>query len=144
MTRTRVIAALVMAPAAIAAILLLPTPWLAALAARVRAHLEVELELGGAGVPAWSGGQGAPPVVIEARSPTFEPGPTPSASVLAAEPGQKLELGEKVRRLEQLAEQARDCRACRLHERRTQAVFARGSASAAASTDHRERCRRGC
>ena len=35
MTRTRVIAALVMAPAAIAAILLLPTPWLAALAALV-------------------------------------------------------------------------------------------------------------
>ena len=35
MTRTRVIAALVMAPAAIAAILLLPTPWMAALAALV-------------------------------------------------------------------------------------------------------------
>lgn len=35
MTRTRVIAALIMAPAAIAAILLLPTPWLAALAALV-------------------------------------------------------------------------------------------------------------
>src|SRR5690606_33804986 len=33
MTRTRVIAALVMAPTAIAAILLLPTPWLAAVAA---------------------------------------------------------------------------------------------------------------
>ena len=35
MTRTRVIAALVMAPAAIAAILLRPTPWMAALAALV-------------------------------------------------------------------------------------------------------------
>lgn len=35
MTRTRVLAALVMAPAAIAAILFLPTPWLAALAALV-------------------------------------------------------------------------------------------------------------
>ena len=35
MTRTRVIAALIMAPAAIAAILLLPTQWLAALAALV-------------------------------------------------------------------------------------------------------------
>jgi len=35
MTRTRVIAALLMAPAAIAAILLLPTPWMAALAALV-------------------------------------------------------------------------------------------------------------
>lgn len=35
MTRTRVIAALIMAPAAIAAILFLPTPWLAALAAAV-------------------------------------------------------------------------------------------------------------
>jgi len=35
MTRTRVIAALVMAPAAIAAILLLPTPWMAAAAAAV-------------------------------------------------------------------------------------------------------------
>ena len=35
MTRTRVIAALVMAPTAIAAILLLPTPWLAALAALI-------------------------------------------------------------------------------------------------------------
>ncbi|KAF1686292.1 phosphatidate cytidylyltransferase [Pseudoxanthomonas broegbernensis] len=35
MTRTRVIAALMMAPAAIAAILLLPTPWMAALAAAV-------------------------------------------------------------------------------------------------------------
>lgn len=35
MTRTRVIAALVMAPTAIAAILLLPTPWLAAVAALV-------------------------------------------------------------------------------------------------------------
>ena len=35
MTRTRVIAALVMAPVAIAAILLLPTPWLAALSAVV-------------------------------------------------------------------------------------------------------------
>lgn len=35
MTRTRVLAALVMAPAAIAAILLLPTPWLAALSALV-------------------------------------------------------------------------------------------------------------
>ncbi len=35
MTRTRVLAALVMAPTAIAAILLLPTPWLAAVAALV-------------------------------------------------------------------------------------------------------------
>ena len=35
MTRTRVIAALIMAPAAIAAILLLPTPWMAAVAALV-------------------------------------------------------------------------------------------------------------
>ncbi len=35
MTRTRVIAALLMAPAAILAILLLPTPWMAALAAMV-------------------------------------------------------------------------------------------------------------
>ena len=35
MTRTRVLAALVMAPAAMAAILLLPTPWLAAVAALV-------------------------------------------------------------------------------------------------------------
>ncbi|HYM86563.1 MAG TPA: phosphatidate cytidylyltransferase [Pseudoxanthomonas sp.] len=35
MTRTRVIAALIMAPVAIAAILLLPTPWLAALTALV-------------------------------------------------------------------------------------------------------------
>ena len=35
MTRTRVLAALVMAPAAIAAIMLLSTPWLAALAALV-------------------------------------------------------------------------------------------------------------
>ena len=35
MTRTRVLAALVMAPVAIAAILLLPTPWLAAVAALV-------------------------------------------------------------------------------------------------------------
>lgn len=35
MTRTRLLAALVMAPAAIAAILLLPTPWLAALAALI-------------------------------------------------------------------------------------------------------------
>ncbi|WP_028920460.1 phosphatidate cytidylyltransferase [Pseudoxanthomonas suwonensis] len=35
MTRTRVLAALVMVPAAIAAILLLPTPWLAAVAALV-------------------------------------------------------------------------------------------------------------
>ena len=35
MTRTRVLAALVMAPAAIAAIVLLSTPWLAALAALV-------------------------------------------------------------------------------------------------------------
>lgn len=35
MTRTRVIAALLMAPAAIAAILLLPTPWMAAVAALV-------------------------------------------------------------------------------------------------------------
>ena len=33
-TKVRVIAALTMAPIAIAAILLLPTPWLAALAAR--------------------------------------------------------------------------------------------------------------
>ena len=35
MTKTRVLAALVMAPLAIAAILLLPTPWLALLAAVV-------------------------------------------------------------------------------------------------------------
>ena len=35
MTRTRVIAALILAPLAIAAILLLPTPWMVALAAVV-------------------------------------------------------------------------------------------------------------
>ena len=35
MTKTRVIAALIMAPVAICAILFLPTPWLAALAALV-------------------------------------------------------------------------------------------------------------
>lgn len=97
---------------------------LAELVAAVRAHLEVEVELGNDGlalpeVHASAPASAAALHTVDAQAP----------AVVAArqQPG---EPADKLRRLEQLAVEAGVCTACVLHEKRKQSVFARGSANA--------------
>lgn len=116
---------------------------LANLVAAVRAHLEVEADLGNVGIavpalraPAHAAAAPVPAPhserrpMTEAAPPKPEPeraaGPAPAgAEAIAQATGE-----EKVHRLGQLAEAARSCKACVLHEKRRQSVFARGNPDA--------------
>jgi uracil-DNA glycosylase family 4 len=114
---------------------------LANLAAAVRAHLEIEADLGNVGIavplhrtvepaPAAAPRNEAspPPALAAAREPER---PQPSESAPAAAPALERATGEeKVRRLAQLADAARSCTACVLHAKRKQSVFARGNPDA--------------
>jgi uracil-DNA glycosylase family 4 len=103
-----------------------PRAELASLAAAARAYLEAEHELGGEGVPAWqsesANGQPDEPQVLPAQPARLLDSPEAATARLAPE--------EKRRRLEQLALQADECKACELHEKRRRSVFARGSSEA--------------
>ncbi len=98
---------------------------LSALSRAVRAHLEEEADLGNDALPPFTGDLPPPP----ARTPELPP------QAAAAPPPPDIAAGaitrqERDRRLAELTAQARDCRACVLHEKRTKNVFARGSADA--------------
>jgi uracil-DNA glycosylase len=69
---------------------------------------------------------GLPPQTIEAPSAV----PVASVSLAPAPAVAPGAAGEKIVRLQQLAEQAATCTACVLHSQRRQAVFARGNADA--------------
>jgi uracil-DNA glycosylase len=109
---------------------------LALLSAAVRAHLEVELELGSGGLAPASSAMpservepraGPSPVAIVGSSATMrgvEGAGESGASRRSLSPEQK---GE---RLLQLAAQASGCTACALHQKRKQSVFARGTLDA--------------
>lgn len=102
---------------------------LSSIIAAAKAHLELEIELGGPGLPVRS-------VTLQARAPaavttTAAPGAqaAPAAHTALAASGPAVGP-ERVVRLEQLASEAKTCTACVLHERRKQAVFARGNPEA--------------
>ncbi len=90
---------------------------LAALAGALKAHLEVEQELGGVGLSPWQGLEPAPA------------GPPAQAAAAASEPGAGAAADgvPRERRLAQLAAEAAGCTACVLHQKRTRSVFARGN-----------------
>lgn len=125
---------------------------LAEIAATLRAHLEVEEELGGVGLPrsriaaeagavasasaarnapsprreaSVAGASVATHAAVDAATPAlpFEPAP-------ASEPATPLAPEEKRQRLALLAQESTTCTRCVLHERRNRVVFARGSAEA--------------
>jgi DNA polymerase len=104
----------------------------AEVAALVRAHLEVEDELGGAGIPRTI--RGAVDIVASvARSPgPAAPAEPTDDRMQDTSSGtiERLAPEEKRRRLGVLAQEATSCTRCVLHERRNRVVFARGSADA--------------
>lgn len=119
---------------------------LSSIVAAARAHLEREAELGGPGLPlaaalerlASRAAATAPAGAAQARSPAASTAAatatvpaaaaaTPAAPDAASEPAAPAGGEERVVRLAQLAAEAKTCTACVLHEKRKQAVFARGN-----------------
>ena len=114
---------------------------LASLAAAVRAHLEVEADLGNVGIavpvlraaapgPSVPAGTGEPRPAIAASPPRPDAERAAAPAHVVADAIERATGEEKVRRLAQLAEGARSCQACVLHEKRKQSVFARGNPDA--------------
>ncbi|MFI5309019.1 MAG: uracil-DNA glycosylase, partial [Polyangiales bacterium] len=105
---------------------------LACLARAARAHLEVEEDLGNAGLPAWQGARsvGATRALAEASAQPASASPVAEETVTLAVTLPPADAAEKHMRLQQLASEATTCQACVLHEKRKQSVFARGSESA--------------
>jgi uracil-DNA glycosylase len=124
-----------------------PASELAELAAALRAHAEWQRSTGAHGLPAATrelaqSRAAAPepdaqPTPEPEHAPRAEPPsrlgvepplpPAPAQAPLAAAGGETLSVEERTRRLELLAEEVKRCTACRLHETRTQTVFARGT-----------------
>lgn len=120
-----------------------PALELAALVSALRAHAEYAAASGASGLPAAGvrtrhapepddsegAAQAEAPAAVEVR-PVVSPGVLASAqgheAPGEAQPGPE-DLEQRMHRLAVLAEQVRGCRACVLHEQRTQTVFARGN-----------------
>lgn len=100
-----------------------------ALAAALRAHIEVEDELGGHGLLPHKPGEGRAPAPVAAPNRLETPPASKSEAPVPAA-GQRVEVSDKRMRLEQLASEAAACTACALHEKRTRSVFARGNVDA--------------
>lgn len=101
---------------------------LSSIIAAARAHLERESELGGPGLPL--GEALARVAALSATHPAIQPeriaaAPPPSVPLAAA--STPAGADDRVVRLRQLATDAATCTACGLHEKRKQAVFARGN-----------------
>ncbi len=96
---------------------------LAALAALTAEHLRHEMEAGSAYLPRAAPSAKRSMVQEEPPRADVPTRPGGTASVVPAEAG-------PAGRLAVLAEEARSCTRCRLHEGRTQSVFARGSVEA--------------
>jgi uracil-DNA glycosylase len=86
---------------------------LAAIVTSALAHLEVERELGEEGLP-----------LPESHQTPMENGPS------FAETRSNNAKSDKVSRLDELAKQAEQCRACELHKERNRSVFSRGTPDA--------------
>lgn len=95
-----------------------------ALTRSVRELLELEAELGGEGLPA---AEAPPPSPVSLAPPSPE---LPRPEALVSAPSAVAADGDKRLRLQLLAEEAAICTRCVLHERRKQAVFARGNPEA--------------
>jgi DNA polymerase len=96
-----------------------------------RAHLERETELGGPGLPI-SGvlarlAHQAPKPIQPERIASSAPAAAPSRMASSSAPVATGGADDRVVRLAQLATESKACTACVLHEKRTQAVFARGN-----------------
>jgi DNA polymerase len=112
---------------------------LSSIIAAARAHLERENELGGPGLPlsdalarvAALSAKAAPPLAVPRTAvPAIQPeriAPAPSAADPLAAASAPAGADDRVVRLSQLATDAKTCTACVLHEKRKQAVFARGN-----------------
>lgn len=119
----------------------------------LRAHLEVEEELGGVGLPrSRKMPEAAAPIADAAATRNAPPSPPDAQAACAAEatpahrdtaaaavaweatpasaPATPLAPEEKRRRLGLLAQESTTCTQCVLHEQRNRVVFARGSAEA--------------
>jgi uracil-DNA glycosylase family 4 len=109
---------------------------LSSIIAAARAHLEREAELGGPGLPV-SGAlqrlaQTSKPIQPEriAAPAPVAPAPAvtaPSGATPASAPTTSGGADDRIVRLTQLATESKTCTACVLHEKRKQAVFARGN-----------------
>jgi DNA polymerase len=105
---------------------------LKSLLASARAHLEVEEELGGAGIgwtaPAATAAPPARPAATRPSAASTAVTHRPAPPLRQPTPG----LSPEVRgaRLQVLADEASLCTVCALHETRTKSVFARGTHSA--------------
>jgi uracil-DNA glycosylase family 4 len=131
-----------------------PRAELAELVAGISAHLEWHLATGGVGLPratAAAPAFTAPPAartapaatrpearVVTPGEPSAPPAfalrpPEPESTAplvpKASNPVPRLELAEQARRLQVLNDSIKGCTRCRLHEGRTQTVFARGTGS---------------
>jgi len=95
------------------------------LSREVRELLAFESELGGEGLPAVE-----PPVPSASARPIPAPETIEPASIEPAPHAPPGAGGDKVVRLQQLAQEAAACTACVLHKQRRQAVFARGTPDA--------------
>jgi uracil-DNA glycosylase family 4 len=112
---------------------------LSSIIAAARAHLERENELGGPGLPlsealarvAALSAKAAPPLAVpRTATPAIQPeriAPALSAADPLATAGAPAGADDRVVRLSQLATDSKTCTACVLHEKRKQAVFARGN-----------------
>jgi uracil-DNA glycosylase family 4 len=101
---------------------------LSSIIAAARAHLERETELGGPGLPvsgvlAKLAQPAARPIQPERIAPSAPAAAAPTRVVPATPSG----ADDRVVRLAQLATDSKTCTACVLHEKRKQAVFARGN-----------------
>jgi len=113
----------------------------------LRAHAEWQIETGATGLPrgptpglqaapAERGPSSAQPEPVRsfaqpvASPPRKAPAPAPAPSPVPQPPAELgLSRAERVARLDVLAAEVRACTRCALHQKRTQAVFARGSGS---------------
>lgn len=100
---------------------------LSSIIAAARAHLERESALGGPGLPLSDAL--ARVAALSAKAPVPAALPRMAPAVVAIQPERIAPAGaeDRVVRLSQLATDAATCTACVLHEKRKQAVFARGN-----------------
>lgn len=104
-----------------------PAAELFTLTSALRAHVEWQKATGVLELPR------ATLVAVQAEPRQKRAAAAPEAQIAPpapAKPIERLDPAERTRRLEVIAEEVKACTTCRLHEARTQTVFARGTGSA--------------
>lgn len=96
-----------------------------ALLEAARELLRWEEELGGVGIPPFE--LQPRPAAPLPQTQKLVPEPPPPEVTPVAEPGVRTDGGDRAHKLRVLQEEAAGCTRCRLHEGRTQSVFARGN-----------------